>query len=74
MKQLGVTGPCFIHIVFFTDAELLNLYKAHVSKFMQYRTQAVYHATSKNLAPVNAGLSNFLMKIGICKINALTQL
>ena len=29
---------------FFTDAELVGLFKAHVLSFITYRTPAVYHA------------------------------
>ena len=30
---------------FYTDADLIGLYKAHLLSFLEYRTPAVYHAT-----------------------------
>ena len=30
---------------FYTDADLVVLYKAHLLSFLEYRTPAVYHAT-----------------------------
>ena len=73
MKQLGVTGHCFVHIVFFSDAELLGLFEAHGLSFVEYRTPAAYHAASSNLALLNAVLSSFLRKVGIREIDALTH-
>jgi hypothetical protein len=34
---------------YFTDAELILLFKAHLLSFLEYRTPAVYHATQKLL-------------------------
>ena len=58
---------------FFTDAELLGLFKAHVLSFVEYRAPGVYHAASSNLASLNAVLSSFLRNVGICEIDALTH-
>ena len=57
----------------FSDAELLGLLKAHVLSFVEYRTPAVYHAASSNLAPLNAVLSSFLRNVWISEIDALTH-
>lgn len=36
-----------------TDAELITLFKSHVVGYVEYRTPAVYHASSSVLAPVD---------------------
>ena len=47
---------------FFTDAELVGLFKVHVLSFLEYRTPAVYHAASSTLLQLNNVLSSFLTK------------
>ena len=58
---------------FFSDAELLGLFEAHVLSFVEYRTPAAYHAASSNLVPLNAVLSSFLRKVKISEIDALAH-
>ena len=58
---------------FYNDAELVNLFKAHVLSFVEYRTPALYHSCSTVLAQVDRILASFLRKIGITDIEALIR-
>ncbi len=48
---------------FYTDADLIILYKAHLLSFFEYRTPAVYHATRAILIRLDAVQSKFLREV-----------
>ena len=56
---------------FYCDAELVNLYKAHVLSYIEYRTCAIYHASVSVLAPLDALQTRFLRSLGISAGDAL---
>ena len=53
------------------DAQLLNLYKARVLGYVEYRTAAVYHATDTVLAPLDRLQDSFLRRLGVAPLEAL---
>ena len=58
---------------FYTDADLVVLYKAHLLSFLEYRTPAIYHATRALLDRLDAVQSHFLRDIGVDEVNALVH-
>ena len=58
---------------FYTDAELIVLYKAHVLGYLEFRTPAVYHAKREELSKLNAVQTKFLREAGVNEITALRQ-
>jgi hypothetical protein len=50
---------------FYSDAELIVLYKAHLLSYLEYRTPAIYHATRNILSRLDAVQSRFLRDIGV---------
>ena len=56
---------------FYTDADLVILYKAHLLSFLEYRTPAIYHATRAVLVRLDAVQSRFLKDIGLNETVAL---
>ncbi len=56
---------------YFTDRELIGLFKAHVLNYLEYRTPGVYHACSTVLAPLDRVLSNFLRQMSVDEVDAL---
>ena len=58
---------------FYTDADLVVLYKAHLLSFLEYRTPAVYHATRVCLRRLEAVQSGFLKDIGVAEVTALVE-
>ena len=66
-RRAGDTAAFSERIVFFTDAELVVLFNAHVLSYLEYRIPAVYHAASSTLLPVNNVLSSFLKKVASAK-------
>ena len=58
---------------FYTDADLIILYKAHLLSFLEYRTPAVYHATKKVLNRLDAIQTRFLKNVGVDEITALSE-
>ena len=56
---------------FFTDEELVNLYKSQVLSYIEYRTAAIYHACDTILAPLDAVQTRFLRELGISEEVAL---
>ena len=56
---------------FFTDGELVNLYKSKLLSFLEYRTAAIYHACDTTLAPLNRFQERFLSELGISPADAL---
>ena len=58
---------------FHTEPDLLNLWKAHILSYIEYRTPAWYHACETTIAPLDRCLSSFLRKIGVDDITALMK-
>ena len=58
---------------FYTDSDLINLYKAHLLSFLEYRTPAVYHATRAVLQRLDAVQNKFLKDIGVDEVTALAE-
>ena len=56
---------------FHTDRELVNLYKARVLSYLEYRTPAVYHATCTVLGPLDRLQDSFLRKAGVTTLEGL---
>ena len=56
---------------YYTDADLITLYKAHLLSFLEYRTPAIYHATRAVLSRLDAVQSKFLNDIGVDEVTAL---
>ena len=45
---------------FFTDGELVTLYKSQLLSYLEYRTAAIYHACNTVLAPLDSFQDRFL--------------
>ena len=58
---------------FYTDAELVMLYKAHLLSFIEYRTPAIYHACQKHLSKVDRIQAKLLADAGVGELDALTH-
>jgi hypothetical protein len=58
---------------FYTDADLVMLYKAHLLGYIEYRTPAIYHATQVVLDRLDAVQSRFLRKAGVSEVDALVN-
>ena len=58
---------------FFSDAELVQLFKTHLLSYIEYRTPAVYHATTTALRPLDRVLQRFLRQLGISDREALLE-
>ena len=56
---------------FFTDGELVNLYKSKLLSYFEYRTAAIYHACDTVLAPLNQFQNRCLRELGISVEDAL---
>jgi hypothetical protein len=56
---------------FYTNAELVLLYKSHLLAFLEYRTPAIYHATREILKRLDRIQSKFLEDAGVTEIDAL---
>ena len=56
---------------YYTDAELVVLYKAHRLSYIEYRTLAIYHATRDILERLDRVQSRFLTDAGIDELEAL---
>ena len=50
---------------FYTDHDLVNLYKAHILSFIEYRTPALFHASSSVLFPLDMVQTRFLRELEI---------
>ena len=59
---------------YYTDRELVNLYKAHILFFLEYRTSAIFHAASSTLIPLDMIQNRFLRHLGISVEDAALQL
>ena len=58
---------------FYTDADLVVLYKAHLLSYLEYRTPAIYHATQTILCRLDAVQTRFLKDIGVDELTALNN-
>ena len=58
---------------YYRTAELVNLYKTHVLSYIEFRTSAIYHASSTVLAPVDKIQRSFLHSLGISDADALLR-
>ena len=58
---------------FYTDADLVILYKAHLLSFLEYRTPTIYHATRAVLRRLDAVQTRFLKDIGVDEVTALIE-
>ena len=56
---------------FFTDGELVNVYKSQLLAYIKYRTAAIYHACDTVLAPLDAFQQRFLRELGMSEEDAL---
>lgn len=50
---------------YYTDADVLQLFKAHILSFIEYRTMAVAHAAPNLLDALNDILTRLLVRLGI---------
>ena len=57
---------------YYTDADLIVLYKAHLLSFLEYRTPAIYHATRNILSRLDAVRARFLRDVGVDDVTTLT--
>ena len=58
---------------YYTDADLIVLYKAHLLSFLEYRTPAVFHATREVLNKLDAVQPRFLRKAGLDEVTAVME-
>jgi len=58
---------------FYTDADLIVLYKAHLLSFLEYRTPAIYHATRVILERLFAVQTRFLRDANVDQVEALVK-
>jgi hypothetical protein len=56
---------------YYTDSDLIVLYKAHLLPYVEYRTSAIYHATRDLLGRLDRIQSKFLQDIGVSEEEAL---
>ena len=58
---------------YYCTAELIHQYKAHILSFVEYRTAAIYHATSSLLCRLDKTQDRFLREIGVGPKEALLE-
>ena len=58
---------------FYTDADLILLYKSHLLSYLEYRTPAIYHATRNVLEKLDAVQTRFLRSVGVDDATALLE-
>ena len=58
---------------FYTDADLIVLYKAHLLSYLEYRTPAIYHATRVVISRLDAVQNRFLRDVGVDDVTALVN-
>ena len=56
---------------FFTDGELVNMYKSQLLSYLEYRTPAIYHACDSTLAPLDKFQDRYLKELGISAEDAI---
>ena len=50
---------------FYSSRDIVNLYKAHLLSYIEYRTPALFHASHSTLVPLDIVQNHFLSNIGI---------
>jgi len=58
---------------FYSDADLILLYKAHLLSFIEYRTPAIYHATRDVLCRLDDVQKKFLRNVSVDEVTALAE-
>ena len=58
---------------YFSVPETVQLYKAHLLSFLEYRTPALYHASPTALAPLDQLQRHFLHELGLTEEDALVH-
>ena len=58
---------------FNSGTNLVNLYKAQILSFIEYRTSAIYHACASSLALLDNLQNRLLDAAGLSKLEALTE-
>ena len=58
---------------FYTDADLILLYKSHLLSYLEYRTPAIYHATRNVLEKLDAVQTRFHRDVGVNDATALLE-
>ena len=58
---------------YYTDYELILLYKAHLLSYLEYRTPAIYHAKREALQKLDRVQSKLLSDIGVDEVTALIE-
>ena len=58
---------------YYTDSDLIVLYKAHLLSFLEYRTPAVYHATRAVLNRLDSVQTKFLKNVGVDEVTGLVE-
>ena len=58
---------------YYTDADLVLLYKSHLLSYIEYRTPAIYHASRAVLEKLDAVQTRFLRDAGIDEVTALVE-
>ena len=56
---------------YYTDAELVLLYKSHLLAYLEYRTLAIYHSKRETLSRLDWIQSRFLEDAGLSEADAL---
>ena len=56
---------------YFTGAQLVQLYKANLLSYLEYRTAALYHAASSTLEPLDRLQTRFLREAGVSELEGL---
>jgi hypothetical protein len=56
---------------YYCDADLIILYRAHILRFLEFRTPAIYHAMRDALSRLDKVQSRFLRKAGVNEVSAL---
>ena len=59
---------------FFTGAALVQLYKAHVLSYLEYRTSAIYHCAKTSLARLDGIQKRVLDAAGLTELDALMHM
>ena len=57
---------------FYSTADLVRLYKAHVLPILEFPTAAIYHATNTNLKKLDMVQNRFLREVGLSREDAFT--
>ena len=50
---------------FYSDAEMVNLYKSQILSYVEYRTAAIYHTCESSIQRLDRVQERFLEKIGL---------